>query len=98
MKKKFILSIFCCLSVLLVATGCEESYDEDDARIDMIEYLNNKYNESFEVEITKTFHCSGGIGICEYRGEAYLKDNPELKCEVDLHYDEFSDECQKIIN
>ena len=96
--KKIILSVFSCLLVLLVATGCEESYDEEAARIDMIEYLNNKYNQSFEVEITEEFYCSGGIGICNYRGKAHLKDNPELKCVIDLNYEEFSDDCQKIIN
>lgn len=94
--KKIVLSIFCCLIVLLATTGCEDKYDKDDAKKDIIDYLENKYNEEFEVNITKTFSCSGGIGICEYRGEAFIKDKADSKCEVGIHYDEYYDNCESI--
>lgn len=46
MKKKIILSIFCCLSVLLIATGCSNKSTQSDIE----QYLKKYYpNESFKI-------------------------------------------------
>ena len=97
MKKK-ILSILVCLVVISpLVTGCKESNTKDDVKKDMVEYLNNKYNKSFDVNITKTFGCSGGIGTCEYHAEAYIKDDSSKKCTVKMVYEEYSDDCDTIV-
>lgn len=43
MKKKIILSIFCCLSVLLIATGCSKEFNDNE----ITNYLQDKYNKNF---------------------------------------------------
>lgn len=96
MKKT--LSIFVCIvAVLSFTTGCEKYYGKDEAKKDMIEYLNKKYNKSFDVNITKTYACSGGIGTCEFYGEAYINGDSSKKCEVTELYEKFSDNCDTIV-
>lgn len=50
MKKKFILSIFCCLTVLLVATGCGVQRPKLIDEESVVNYLKDTYpNETFEI-------------------------------------------------
>ncbi len=95
--KKFFKVLICGILFLSLSTGCQNSYNKSDARNDLINYLEEKYNEEFEVTIIQEFHCSGGIGICEYRGEAYSKNNPDLKFEVDLSHEDFSDNYNEVL-
>ena len=44
MKKKIILSIFCCLTVLLVATGCGNIIDETTTKVE------NAFSSLYEIE------------------------------------------------
>lgn len=50
MKKKILLSIFCCLSVLLVATGCGVQKPKLIDEKSVLNYLKDTYpNETFEI-------------------------------------------------
>jgi len=50
MKKKFILSIFCCFTILLVATGCDKNVQILQTESDVYSYLKDKYpNETFKI-------------------------------------------------
>lgn len=50
MKKKIILSIFCCLSILLVATGCGAQKPKLIDEKSVFNYLKDTYpNETFEI-------------------------------------------------
>lgn len=50
MKNKFILGIFCCLTILLVATGCEKNGQVLQTENDVYSYLKEEYpNETFKI-------------------------------------------------
>lgn len=50
MKKKILLSIFCCLTVLLVATGCDKNVQVFKTEEDVYTYLKGRYpDETFKV-------------------------------------------------
>ena len=87
-----------CIFALEVLAGCQNYYGETDARKDMINYLNNKYSKEFDVVITQTHSCSGGIGICDFEGEAYIVSNQESKCSIILNHSDYTDDCEKIVN
>jgi len=50
MKRNFLLSLFCCLSILLIATGCDKNVQILKTESDVYSYLEEHFpNETFKI-------------------------------------------------